>query len=203
MVMKLVLWWNRKLPVVSCSLDTQIYVYLYVCIPASACSDSSPTLIYLTPRGLLGGLLPCSNFFSVTNSRRRLPVLLLEHSSLWGCVNFYSGVLLYRSHTGTSDLEKNGKGIIKKWGNNIQKCRILWRQESALSIYMFSSYSFSFTVRKRYGASGESFIGTLKAPFKHKPGSVCAEREVVVHLQKNRSHRRSLTPLSCDPGKAK
>lgn len=42
-----------------------------------------------------------------------------------------------------------------------------------------------FGIRKK-------IIGSLKAPFKFKLGSVCAQQEVVVHLQKNRSPRRSL-----------
>lgn len=78
----------------------------------------------------------------------------------------------------------------------------VWRQESEISIYMFSSYFFSYIVRRRYWASGKSFIGSLKALFKSKPGRFCAQQEVFFHLQKNRSPW-SLTSLSCDPGKVK
>jgi len=58
--------------------------------------------------------------------------------------------------------------------------------EPAISLYTFSRYFLSYTVRKRYWAAEESVIGGLKAPFKPKPASVCALQEVILHLQKNR-----------------
>lgn len=82
----------------------------------------------------------------------------------------------------------------KKWKKDDKKIRKQYAEmqnvvetgEPAISFYMFSSYFLSNTVRKRYWAAGQSFTGSLKAPFKPKPTSVCALQEVILCLQKNR-----------------
>lgn len=78
-----------------------------------------------------------------------------------------------------------------------------YSRQPVISLYMFSSYFLSYTVRKRYWAAWQSFRESLKAPFKPKPATVCTLQEVILYLQKNIQPRRSLTPLLCDPGKVK